>query len=115
VLCGAVLCGAVAWQCGAVAVRCGAVAVRSWWTERARRARARVVACAGSILAGGAESENIPRSDRERVEGFQLTPMSAVAVLSAVAVTTASERVGGFQLTPMSAVAVLSGVAVTTA
>jgi len=36
-------------------------------------------------------------------------------VLSAVAVTTASERVGGFQLTPMSAVAVLSGVAVTTA
>jgi len=53
------------------------------------------------------------RSDRERGEGFQLTPMSVVAVLSAVAVSTASERVEGFQLSGSLAVAVASVVAVT--
>jgi len=39
-----------------------------------------VVVCAGAILAGGAESENIPRSDRERVEGFQRSGSGAVVV-----------------------------------
>jgi len=68
-----------------------------------RRARARSVVCAGSILAGGAESENIPRSDRERDEGFQLTGSVVVAVALAV---TRSERGEGFHRSGATAVAV---------
>jgi len=56
----------------------------SWRTERARAAGARAVACAGPILASagrcGCSSENIPRSDRQRPEGFQ--GMVTTAVLS---------------------------------
>jgi len=87
----------------AAAVRGGAVAVRwrSWRTERARPARVHVVVWAGPIRAGGAESADIPLSDRERVEGFQRTGPTAVAVSSAVAVS--------------NAVAVPTTVAVTTA
>ena len=51
-----------------------------------RRARVHVVVWTGPILAGGAESENIPSSDRERGEGFQLSGIAAVRALSAVVV-----------------------------
>jgi len=56
------------------------------------------------------ESADILLSDRERVEGFQLSRSNAVVVLSAVAVPTASERVEGFQLTTEGAVAVAAAV-----
>jgi hypothetical protein len=42
-----------------------------------------------TIRAGGAESADIPLSDREPVEGFHLTTMTAM-VLIATAVTTTS-------------------------
>jgi|GEM_PF-1332622 len=81
----------------------------SWWTERARTARVHLVACAGSILASavrcGCPSENIPRSDRERAEGFQLTLLSAVAVT----LFSASERAEGFHRTITGAVATITG------
>ncbi len=50
-----------------------------------------LVARAGSIRAGGAESADIPRSDRERAEGFHRLLSPAVAVPS-----TATERAEGF-------------------
>jgi len=78
-----------------------------------RRARVHFSRCAGSIRAGGAESADIPRSDRERVEGFHLSRPSAVAVSLAVAVTTASERVEGVHLTAETTGAVTAAGAVT--
>jgi len=48
---------------------------------------------------------DIPLSDRERVEGFHLTPISAVAV-SFAATFTRSERGEGFDLPGSPAVAV---------
>jgi len=58
----------------------------------------------GPIRAGGAESADIPHSDRERGEGFQRSGSSAVVVSSAGAVTR-SERDEGVQLTGSPAVA----------
>jgi len=85
-------------RCEAVAVLCGAVAERSWWIERARRARVHVVASAAPIRANGV-SEDMSLSDRERVEGFQPSGRVAVAI-------TASERVEGFQPSGRVAVAI---------
>jgi len=62
------------------------------------------------------ENADILLSDRERVEGFQLSRSNAVVVLSAVAATVpVRERVEGFQLSRSGAAAVLSAVAVPTA
>ena len=59
------------------------------------------------------ESADILLSDRERVEGFQLSRSNAVVVLSAVAATVpVRERVEGFQLSRSGAAAVLSAVTV---
>jgi len=78
--------------------------------ERAvRRARISRLVRESGALSSSRKSLISGDSDRERGEGFHLTTMSAVTVLSGVE-PTASERGEGFQLTTMSAVAVLSAV-----
>jgi len=54
----------------------------------------------GSIRAGGAESADIPRSDRERVEGFHHTTMTMVT-------QTPNDTVAGVCLTPPQPLALL--------
>jgi len=50
----------------------------SWWTERARRARAERGVAARAL---SERSEDIPSSDRERAEGFQDVAVRRVATL----------------------------------